>query len=343
MESIIRKIIVVMLFLGASIGGSVAGQVNISDGRKAVTKWDDSTWLRKEVKQLVLDKDFHQLEKMVIKARAEKQRYKTTAWVLHDLYNAIPYSMSNYEAIYRFTTEWRNASPKSNIPDVIEARAYVARAWAIRGNAKFKNLSSSEYIGFKEYLEKAWELFYIAENIGPVDAEICTKRTELAFLLHGDKALAQRIFGECVKIEPGYYPVYNEMLNYLQPKWFGSSKEMLRFVEESAENTKHIDGDGLYSLLVNARARNTNKLFNENGGEFSWARTKSGFHDLLTKYGESPYVLHRYGYLAMLVKDYKAFAEVLAKTGTEWDENKEKYYKKRSWYEHHLNHAKKYL
>jgi len=146
-----------------------------------------------------------------------------------------------------------------------------------------------------------------------------------------------------VAIEPGYYPVYFEMINYLQPKWHGSSEEMLKFVEESADSTRHLYGDGMYSLLVNARVDNSNKLFIENGGEFSWPRTKAGFRDILVKYGKSSYILHRYGYLAMLAGDHKAFAEVLNETGTKWDESKDKYYKKKTWYEYHLNKSKAYL
>ncbi len=344
MESNNKIIIVATLLFGAIVGGAfVAVITNGLESKETIGKWDDPTWLRKEVKQLVLHNDFRQLEKMIHDARTKKQRYKTTAWVLQDLYNAIPYMQSTYEGIYRFIDEWRENSPESNIPDVIEGRAFVARAWDIRGNAKSRNLSYNEYTGFKEYLAKAWESLSIAENKGPMDAEICTKKMEIAFLLYADKIRAKMIFSKCVKIEPGYYQAYIEMLNYLQPKWFGSSEEMLMFVEKSADSTKHIDGDGLYSILVNARSNNSNKLFVGNGGEFSWARTKSGFHDILKKYGESPYILHRYGYLAMIASDHNALAEVLKKTGVEWDELKEKYYRKRSWYEYHLNKTKEYL
>lgn len=305
--------------------------------------WKDAHLLHSEIKQLVVESDFTELERLVQEARKEKYRYKTSEWVLHDIYNSIPYSLSNFENIYEFLYAWKNANPETNVPDIIESRAFLARAWQIRGNAKLRDLSESEHSGFKEYLGKSWDSISIAEKKGPIDPEICTVKTKLAYLLYADKKKARRYFDDCVELEPGYHEVYIEMINYLQPKWFGSAEEMLRFTQESADATSYIDGDGLYALLVNVRAFNSNKLFTENGGEFSWERTRNGFRDIINKYGDSSHILHTYGYLAMIAGDHQAFAEILAKTGTEWGELKEKYYKNKSWYEYHMNQSKKYF
>jgi len=134
------------------------------DTKNNYGKWDKSSLMRGEIKQLVFEKKFKELEKLVHEARARKERYTTSYWVLQDLYNGIPYMMSTFEGVYEFVDEWRKASPESSVPDIIEARAFIARAWQVRGSARIKNVSDNEYRGFKDYLSKAWDSIIAAEK-----------------------------------------------------------------------------------------------------------------------------------------------------------------------------------
>lgn len=305
--------------------------------------WYEWSEVRSNVQKLVDKKDFDQLENMVNEARTQKLKYKTVTWVLHDLYNAIPYSLDDYEDIHKFADEWRKHSPESNIPDIIQARAFKFKAWDVRSGHYSSKVSGAQYQGFKDYLAKSWNAINEAEKKGPIDPEICTLQTELLFALYRDKKSAKERFYECAKIEPGYVHLYYRTSNYLQPKWYGSKEEWLQFVEESTDATKHIYGDGLYALLMAFHTKDTGKLMKGYGGKFSWNRTNAGFHDILQEYGMSSYILHHYGYTAMLARDYKVFAEVLKEIGTKWDDDKAKYYKKKTWYDFSLSRAKVYL
>ena len=85
------------------------------------------------------------------------------------------------------------------------------------------------------------------------------------------------------------------------------------------------------------------RIFTENGGDFSWKRTKTGFEDIFERFGKSSYILHIYGYCAMMVHDHEVLAEVLKEIGTKWDDDKIKYFKKKSWYDFNLSRATVYM
>ncbi len=293
--------------------------------------WYDITKIRGVVRHLVEEKKFSQLEDMVHQARVEKLRLITETWVLRDLYNAIPYSLEDYDSIYQLVAEWRDHSPDSNIPDIIEARALYSYAWKVRREHSRSTVSNKQHLGFKDYLSKAWDSTILAEEKGPVDLEVCTIKTTLLFVLFSDKTLAKEQFYKCAKIEPGYIHLYITTANYLQSKWTGSNRELLEFVEKSADDTAYIFGDGLYALLVSSLTDDNSKsfrIFIEDGGIFSWQRAMKGFDDIIEKNGKSSYILHMYGYCAMLAFDNYVFAKILKEIGIEWDESKKNTSKK---------------
>jgi hypothetical protein len=129
----------------------------------------------------------------------------------------------------------------------------------------------------------------------------------------------------------------------LQRIWFGSDFELKRFIEQAAADTQTIYGDGMYAMLVSNHTFFTGQVFKPAGGSYSWPRVKAGFEDLFKIFGQSRHVLHQYGYCAMLAEDYPTFAWILQQLGTEWDEEKEFYFKKKSWYEFHLKRTREYL
>lgn len=308
-----------------------------------VGKWYERSKIQSEIQQQLSKRNFDELEKMVHEARSEKLKFKDLSSVLLYLYNMIPGLLSSYEELYEFVDEWKRHSPQSNIPDVIEARSFKVTAWDIRGSQMGEQISKKRYDDFKMHLSRASKSINIAAKKGPIDSVICSVQTELAFVLIENKKLAKESFYKCTKIDPGYIPLYYTMRTHLQEKWYGSDEELLKFVEESADATKHIYGDGLYALLVYSHTIDTDKIFIEDGGLFSWNRTRRGFRDILEKYGKSSFILHDYGYLAMSVNDHEAFAEVLKETGTEWNQLKERYYRNQLVYNAHLSKAKAYM
>jgi len=346
-------VIIIIYFFFSKEEGFFPGNIDFTEQENAFLsttrfgdntgKWYDATNIRSEVKKHVVAKNFSRLEEMVHEVRAEKLQFNTTTWVLIDLYNAIPNSLTDYESIHKFIGQWRNHSPESNIPDIIEARAFREEAWDQRGGAK---LSSEQFYTYQVFLSKAWDSIAFAANKGPIDVEVCSVQISLFFAHHKDKKSAKDLFETCVQIEPAYIHLYNITTHYLQKKWFGSNKELLQFVEDSADATQKFYGDGLYALLV-ASLRDDNsknfRIFKDNGGDFSWIRTKKGFADIFERFGKSSYILHIYGYCAMMVNDYEVLAEVLKEIGTKWDDEKEMYFIKKSWYDFNLSRAKAYM
>ncbi len=301
--------------------------------------WYSRNNIRSEIKLNVRTRNFNQLERMVNEARSNKYQFSTSISVLVDLYNGIPYAMHDFPEIHAFIDEWKKHSPNSNIPDIIAARAYRAEAQKARGGAYISNTSSAQLKTYKSLLGQAWEAITRAEDTGPMDAELCNTKVYLHFALNADKETALDAFEKCTELDPGYVHLYETASMFLRSIWFGSDRELVQFIERAANDTRSIYGDGLYALLVYQHTFYTGKMFEEFGGDFSWERTHRGFHDLFRKLGKSSYTLHAYAYCAMLAEDYVVLAEILGEIGTAWDEEKQQYFKKKAWYNYHLNHA----
>jgi hypothetical protein len=296
------------------------------------------------VNQQVQQRNYPRLEQMVLEVRDTKPRYANFSWVLHELYNAIPNALPDYPEIHAMVADWQLAIPESNVPDIIAARAYFAEAWDYRGNGYAHTISSENYEQFRIHLEQAWQAAEVASNKGPPDAELCSLRTELAFAYHRDKTLAKHIFNECLAIEPGYFHLFYKVNRYLQPIWMGSDKEHQLFVNQAADVTRDIYGDGLYAMLMSATSFYHGRIFAGYGGSFSWERARTGFRDVLKNTGpSSDYIHHIFAYCAMLAHDHQTVAEMLTILGTQWDEDKARNFRVRAWYDQHLRLTQKYL
>ena len=279
----------------------------------------------------------------MIEARSKALQFNTTVSVLLDLYDGIAFSLPDFDAIHAFIEQWRSHDPGSNIPDILEARAHIAHAWEIRGNGYSSYVSDDQFEGFREFVAKAWESAVKAEQKGPMDAELCSVLVKLTFIHKRSKLKAKRYFEQCQEIDLGYIPAYQVMRTYLQRIWYGSDRELRQFIEQAAADTQHLYGDGMYAILVADHTFNTSIIFEKNGGPYLWSRVKAGFEDIFMKYGYSDHMLHEYGYCAMLAEEHETFAEILKHIGTEWDDSKEHYFRKKSWYQYHLSKTKPYM
>lgn len=305
-------------------------------------KWYEWKTIRGVVYDLVQNRAFNELERLVNEVRTHHYRFYNTDAVLFELYNVIAIDFPDYQSIHAFIDEWRAFDPESNIPDILEARAYRAKGGDLRGNGYASLTSEEQFKGYAKFLKLALASANKAEQKGPMDAELCREQIGLAFASLKDKPLALSYFDKCMEIDPGYVHTFYTMRKFMQRIWYGSDSELQQFIEQAATDTQAIYGEGMYAILVAAHTFNTRKIFDNNGGPYSWQRAKVGFQHLLQKFGPSTFVWHKYGYCAMLAEDYDAFGEVLEAIGTSWDNDKQKYFKKQSWFNYHLRRWREY-
>ena len=307
-----------------------------------VGQWYEWRTIRGVVYELVQNRDFYELERLVNEVRTHHYKFFNTDAVLFELYNVIVIDFPDYPAIHAFIGEWRAYDPESNIPDILEARAHRAKGGELRGNGYISLTSDEQLEGYAKYLKLALASANKAEQKGPMDAELCREQIGLAFASLKDKPLALSYFEKCMEIDPGYVHTFYTMRKFLQRIWYGSDRELQQFIEQAATDTQAIYGEGMYAILVAAHTFNTRKIFINNGGPYVWERAKAGFQHLLQKFGPSTFVWHKYGYCAMLAEDYEAFGEVLKAIGTSWDNDKQTHFKKQPWFNYHLRRWKEY-
>jgi tetratricopeptide (TPR) repeat protein len=128
---------------------------------------------------------------------------------------------------------WIAHSPKSALAYLVRANYYNETAWVIRGGDFSSRVPAEHMRGFEDYLSRAQDdvLHSIALD----------RRIPWSYYLwlqisavHSSSKELDQAFQTSIARFPTYYPLYQIRLNYLTPKWGGSTSAMYEFVEQFA-------------------------------------------------------------------------------------------------------------
>lgn len=130
----------------------------------------------------------------------------------------------------------------ANWPDeatswLLKGEAYHAMAWIYRGNGYADTITAQGQKGFakdlaieEKALDRAWEL-------DPADARIAVAMINLGLGQGQDRDWMEKWFERAMEDNPNDYDACSAKLNYLEPKWYGSTADMLAFGRECVQNT----------------------------------------------------------------------------------------------------------
>jgi hypothetical protein len=168
---------------------------------------------------------------------------------------------------------------------LMKGRFRLTNAWLTRADSVFMSRSSrsglledrSRYA--VETLEEAWKL-------DPNQVETALARMSATRNLNGDRATMTTWFDRAMAAHPGHCPSCAEMLDYLDPRWYGTEEEMLAFGRECAASGQWESNTPL--LVIEAHCRLMKVLSpNERERYFKnddvWNDLRSVFEELLAR------------------------------------------------------------
>jgi tetratricopeptide (TPR) repeat protein len=129
--------------------------------------------------------------------------------------------------------KWVAADPKSALARLVRANYYYYTAWDIRGPDFANAVTAPHWQGYKEDLKRAEADIHesIALDPGiPWSYFLWLKVAEG----QGDPQRMDQVFETGIARFPGYYALYDQRLDFLEPKWGGSARAMHEFVNRYA-------------------------------------------------------------------------------------------------------------
>ena len=146
--------------------------------------------------------------------------------------------------------EWCSKYPESHIPWLVRGKFCIEYAWNIRESGWAKSVPKEGWKQFyaklelaKKDLEKSWEL-------NPDDPNSSCYLLIVAKGLSYPKGVMEQYYKNGISVCPWHYGLCAQKLEYLKPKWHGSSEEMFEFAQECLIASKQYPSLGL--MMVSA-------------------------------------------------------------------------------------------
>jgi hypothetical protein len=130
----------------------------------------------------------------------------------------------------------------ANWPDeptswLLKGKACIDMAWFARGNGMSTVVTTDGLIKFSRYLAVAESALNHAWNLNTNDARIADEMIRLEAAQRQGRDRMELWFNRAIGIDPNDYIACAHKLNYLEPNWYGSIEEMLKFGHECTTNS----------------------------------------------------------------------------------------------------------
>jgi hypothetical protein len=270
------------------------------------------------IKNLLVQEDFAQLEKIAQQSRIEKGRLLGGVWKTFAFYNGTgkPASAgtatdSDYAAQIARVKKWIAAYPDSPTPRISLAYLYLNYSWLARGSGLANSVSESQWSLFKSRNAQAKAILLEAGALKEKDPFWYEAMQLVAHDEGWDQADVRELFDQAVAFEPEYYHYYREYARYVSPQWYGERGDILAFAEETSNRIPEPNGSMLYFQIVSSLACYCKPAF-EDLHQISYPIAKQGYANITRFYGTSNLNANRFAFMATTFKDQPSAHEAFA-------------------------------
>lgn len=194
---------------------------------------------------------------------------------------------------------------------------FTSWAWTARGNGFAETVTEQGWRVFKERLDLAQKVLEPAVEKFPNDPALPTEMITVELGQGQETGRMDLYFQRAIKANPDFFRAYSKKMWYLEPRWYGSTEEVLNFGAECIK-TKNWDSKIPMVMIEGIEALNCE---NENiyQNEQYWNLVDYLFKEYLSRYPNS--IGYRTDYFEWAVKGKhwdiaKAQAKIL---GSNWD------------------------
>jgi len=235
-------------------------------------------------------------------------------------------AIDNEERILAAISESREKHPESVVLILMEALYWHRQAVQARGGGFANTVTNKEWAKFYEYLARTDKVLMENEEAASSSPLWSYLVARTKFHLKPGHEVLDQYFKEGFKAHADFLPLYIVRRNYLEPKWGGDWVKVDQFISWAVENTKDIEGTGMYARLYfgvfDNRLKNVD-FFEDTPVE--WSKLKRGFEDLLNTYPDSKFHRHVYASMACEADDRRTYLKLRKTidrtTPWHWDTN----------------------
>jgi len=157
------------------------------------------------------------------------------------LLSLFPWSDPARWACYRtlepvLTRYWSGAA----FANLVKGQVHASHAWQARGNGTAKTVSESNWRLFAERLRIAEEALEAAWKLDSGDPRICLEMMRVELGQGKGLARLETWFQRGIRLDPASYDLFYAKIEYLRPRWYGSTREMIDFGRECTFNTNYL-------------------------------------------------------------------------------------------------------
>ncbi|HJR08550.1 MAG TPA: tetratricopeptide repeat protein [Pyrinomonadaceae bacterium] len=285
-----------------------------------------------QVRDYLYHEEFELLDSIADAARSSRERLGGGAWKLQLFYQGLRCPddlMESSEGAWKYhlgkLEKWSAQKPTSITARVGLASAYLDYGWKARGGGYTNTVSRDGARLFVERLARARAILAEAKSLKLECPHAYAVMLYVAIGQCWDADSFERLFAEATKLEPLYYSYYELKAMYLMPRWNGRPGDWERFADASALAVGGAEGSIIYYKIAAYIARI--QVQDVKGGRFfressvSWVRVKSGFSEMVKKYGISMQTANQICLLAMTSDDKEFSRQMFDEIGEHWDDS----------------------
>jgi len=139
-------------------------------------------------------------------------------------------------ALWDTLNEWVAHSPESHLPRLIRGEYAIAYAWYFRGNTLANRVTDEGWEGFRTYLDHAQEDLEEAHAMNPEDPEASCAMITVAVANNLGFDVMEEYYRMTLAIDPLHRQARMAKVNFVQPKWGGSWREVEKVIEDARAN-----------------------------------------------------------------------------------------------------------
>jgi hypothetical protein len=290
-----------------------------------------------KIEQLIVKRDFAQLEKIAVQNRVEKGRVLGGFWKNSTFFSATSYPLVATDAAYQermaILKQWVAAYPESAAARISLAEDYIAYANFGRGCAYANQVTDQQWRFYYERTAQAKAILLEAAQLKERDPHWYQVMQYVAHNDGWDKAHARQLLDDAIAYEPGYYHFYRSHAEYLLPKWYGEEGDIRAFAEEIATRLPSPDNSIAYFQIMSSFGCYCQDAVPELL-HASYPQLRDGYFSLTKIYGSSNLTANRFAVMAFTFGDKpsarEAFAAVVQRDSNAWP-TQESFDYARSW------------
>jgi hypothetical protein len=229
-------------------------------------------------------------------------------------------SKSRYEDCYNKIEQplFKNW-PRESASWLLKGEAYIQMAWFARGNGYANTVTADAQKLFGEHLDEADKALNQAWKLNPKDYRIPLQMMEVELGQGKGRDTMELWFDRAMELDPDDYEACSSKLNYLEPKWYGSTDDMLEFGRECVQNTNW--GGRVPLILVDAHYNICNGYIDQSqrtnywSQPDVWADVKSAYERFFELNPDAISYYYNYAWYAYHAEDWDKLNELIPKLG----------------------------